>query len=336
LFDGWSVEKKDNGTGNPWLGHPFNSNNNINGVDGDLNHNDQGEETHTLQSPAITALQEAYVRKVIDTVDDLDNVLYEISNESPSNSQDWQYHMINYIKGYEASKPKQHPVGMTVEYPGGDNSELFASPADWISPNEVGGYKDDPPAADGSKVIIADTDHLWGIGGDRQWMWKSFTRGINILFMDCYKAYYCEGVDPNDPDWVSLRKNMGYALSYAGRMNLEAMEPHGELASSGFALANPATSGAEYLVYIPMENVSSKFLRKAGIQNMDPLYSEPVISDAFHSVVQVDLSAASGMLAVEWLDPVDGRIYKGGSTEGGAKRSFSAPFDGDAILYIHQ
>ena len=38
-------------------------------------------------------------------LNDLDNVLYEISNESPGNSQDWQYHMINLIKGYEATKP---------------------------------------------------------------------------------------------------------------------------------------------------------------------------------------------------------------------------------------
>ena len=30
----------------------------------------------------ITAIQEAYAKKVIDTVNDLDNVLYEISNES--------------------------------------------------------------------------------------------------------------------------------------------------------------------------------------------------------------------------------------------------------------
>ena len=30
----------------------------------------------------MTALQEAYVRKVIDTVNDLDNVLYEITNEA--------------------------------------------------------------------------------------------------------------------------------------------------------------------------------------------------------------------------------------------------------------
>src|SRR6185503_18642135 len=113
--------------------------------------------------------------------------LYEISNESPSNSEQWQYHMINYVKSYEATKPKQHPVGMTWEWPGGNNNDLYNSPADWIS---LGGNVDlntyVPPAATGNKVILADTDHLCGICGNHKWVWKSFTRGENPLFMDIY------------------------------------------------------------------------------------------------------------------------------------------------------
>jgi hypothetical protein len=49
-----------------------------------------------------------------------------------------------------------------------DNPALFASPASAISPG--GGphdeYLKDSPASDGIKVIISDTDHLWGIGGN--------------------------------------------------------------------------------------------------------------------------------------------------------------------------
>ncbi|UCC17485.1 MAG: aldo/keto reductase, partial [Dehalococcoidales bacterium] len=47
-----------------------------------------------------------------------------------------------------------------------------------------GGYRDNPPFADGKKVILSDTDHLWGIGGDVAWAWKTFLRGMNPLFMD--------------------------------------------------------------------------------------------------------------------------------------------------------
>ena len=128
--------------------------------------------------------QQAYVRKLIDTVGDLDNVLYEISNESPSSSVQWQYNIINYIKSYEAGRSKQHPVGMTVPWPGGSNSHVFNGPADWVSPNSENGFKDNPPTNNGSKVILIDTDHLWGGGGDIAWVWKSFARGHNPIFMD--------------------------------------------------------------------------------------------------------------------------------------------------------
>ena len=153
LFNGWSTDypKGSYGLADPWRGHPFHAVNNVNGIDGDPNGDESGEETHTLAISSVTALQEAYVRKVIDTVNDLDNVLYEISNESHGGSEAWQYHMIDFIKQVEAGKPKQHPVGMTVEWPSGDNADLFDSPADWISPN---GYAD-PPPNDGSKVIVA-------------------------------------------------------------------------------------------------------------------------------------------------------------------------------------
>ena len=131
LFQGFSSQRKAIGGGNPWTGHPFNVSNNINGINGDPSGNDNGEEVHSLIVPAITSLQEAYVRKVVDTLNDLDNVLYEISGDAPASSRDWQYHMINYLKRYQATKPKQHPVGMSYLYLGSTN-DLLASPADWI------------------------------------------------------------------------------------------------------------------------------------------------------------------------------------------------------------
>lgn len=309
LFDGWSIESKTQNH-NPWIGHPFNKSNNVNGINGDVNGNGQGEETHTLQDAAITALQEAYVRKVIDTVNDLDNVLYEISNESHANSQDWQYHMINYIKSYEANKPKQHPVGMTVEFPGGDNAELFASPADWISPNGDGGYIDTPPTADGSKVIIADSDHICPGCVSQGWVWKSFTRGINPIYMDAYDgAAIGRGAppdyDPNNAHDVSLRLNMGYSLIYANRVNLAAMTPRSDLCSTGYCLANPVASGAEYLVYLPSGGS-----------------------------VTVNLSASPGEFFVEWFNPSNGTKITTSKVTGGANRSFTAPFGGDAVLFL--
>lgn len=314
LFNGWSIDDKGLNN-NPWLGHPYNQANNMNGIDGDLNHDNQGNEIHTLANPTITARQEAYVRKVIDTVNDLDNVLYEISNESDVNSTDWQYHMINYVKSYEAGKPKQHPVGMTAQYLVSDdytilNTILFNSPADWISPANANGYKDDPPVDNHGKVIIADTDHLWGIGGDRQWVWKSFMRGINPIFMDQYDDSYKlsgGGYIMNNVNDVSLRQNLGYTVAYAQRMNLAATTPRNDLSSTNYCLANLTPGAAEYLVYL-----------LAGGNAI------------------VNLTDASGGLDVEWFNPETGVTVPDTPTTGGANRSFNAPFTGDAVLYIHQ
>jgi hypothetical protein len=307
LFDGWSVESKFGGH-NPWDGHPYKLANNVNSINGDLNNDNQGGETHTLTNSQVTALQEAYVRKVIDTVNDLDNVLYEISNESTGSTANtaWQYHMIDFIHTYEASRPKQHPVGMTATYPNYSSSDLYNSPADWISLGS--GVNMDtyvPPVATGGKVILADTDHLCGICGNRQWVWKSFTRGENPIFMDVYDPATTSRGMPLDPtgNEVEIRNNLGYTRAYASRMDLAAMTPLPGLCSTGFCLARP---GVEYLAYLP----SGK-------------------------TITVDLSSTSQTLNVEWFNPLNGRTVNGGLVNGGSSRIFTSPFTADAVLYLY-
>ena len=97
LFEGWSLRSASK----PWAsdGHPFNKHNNINGIDGDVDGDRRVIETHTRRVPAVNAIQEAYVRKVIDTVNDLDNMLYEIANEDGEYSIERQYQMIRTING---------------------------------------------------------------------------------------------------------------------------------------------------------------------------------------------------------------------------------------------
>jgi len=291
-----------------WDGHPFNVRNNVNGVDGDPDGDGRGLETQSLLIPEVTEIQEAYVRKVVDTVSDLDNVLYEIANESGAYSTDWQYHFIRFIHEYERGKPKQHPVGMTFQYCHaplrGTNQALSDSPADWVSPSPDGGYRDNPPAADGSKVILTDTDHLWGIGGNQAWVWKSFCRGLNPLFMDPYlhDTFYARPMAGLDPEWDPVRNSLGHTRRYAERMDLAKARPSEEIASSGYCLAVP---GEEYLVYLP-EGGS----------------------------VTVDLSAVSGQMTVEWFDPSQGRTHGAQVAAGGDRTSFQAPFAGDAVLYL--
>ena len=303
LFEGYGIQFSKNA----WPSHPYHAPNNVQGVEADKDGDGLGVEVHELVNPAVTTLQEAYVRKVIDTVNGFDHVLYEISNENHPASTEWQYHMIRFIQAYETTKPKQHPVGMTFQYKGGSNQTLFDSPADWISPNNKadGGYdyKKNPPPADGKKVILSDTDHLWGVGGDAAWVWKTFLRGHNPIFMDPY-GRTLEGRSA-DEAWDPPRRAMGQTLRYARRMNLAAMRPRGNLASTKYCLANPVKTGSEYLVYLPDGGM-----------------------------VTVDLSAAHGRLAVEWFDCATGKTSSDETVDGGAKRDFTAPFAGATVLYL--
>jgi hypothetical protein len=304
LFEGWHVHWLAGERG--WDHSPYNVNNNINSINGDMDGDGKGYECHSLAVPALLAGQEAYVREVIDTVNDLDNVLYEIANEDGGGApaRDWQYHMIKIIKEYEAGKPKQHPVGMTMLTEGEftvHNEWLDQSPADWISPyyypgkgTDYGNF--DVPLAEGKKVVLLDTDHIWGVGGNAVWVWKAFTRGYNPIYMDPYGA---SGFIEAD---ASARGALGHTRKYADKMDLGAMRPRLDVSSTGHALVNP---GREYLVFQPEQGAP----------------------------FTVDLPA--GTYTCEWFDIAAGKTAGTGSlTAGEGPTECNPPFKGAAALYL--
>ena len=67
--------------------------------------------------------------------------------------------------------------------------------------------------------------------------------------------------EPNPGNAEAVRRNLGCARRFAERMNLTAVKPHPELASSGYCLANP---GSEYLVYQPQPSEPVTVELKAG------------------------------------------------------------------------
>ncbi|MFV0267650.1 MAG: DUF6298 domain-containing protein [Draconibacterium sp.] len=332
LFQGWSQNKLSIENADPFLSHPFNQSNNVNGIDVmNSNHDIDGQPTlHSLGNKKALAYQEAYVRKVIETVNDLDNVLYEIINEG--GTTEWNYHMIDFIHNYEKRKPKQHMVGLGSRVsPPMLNQELWDSPADYISPTwEPAGwslsgsafvedYGDNPPANHHNKVCIVDTDHLWGIGGNYKWAWKSFCRGLNPIFMD---PWYSSGgeIDPdkvsyafvtggiskderNYPDYPLLRKNMGYIQNMSDNVDLAKMAPHDELSTTTYCLANP---GYEYIIFFPEGGKAT-----------------------------VNLAALQGEVEVEWFIPSQNITVKGVRTvKGGYFAVFEPPYFYDAVLYL--
>jgi hypothetical protein len=203
------------------------------------------------------------------------------------------------VREHQKTKRYQHPIGITG-HGAEDVRSMLASPADWISPGRRDGFGDDPPAWDGKKVSLLDTDHVWGVGGNGPWVWKALMRGHNPLFMDPYDGAVLG--KRFDPQWEPIRRNLGLARRLAGRMDPATMSPRNELASTSFCLADP---GSSYLAYLP----------KGG-------------------KMKVALGDAPTRFAVDWLNPATGKTTSGEPVAGGADREFTAPFSGDAVLCL--
>jgi len=236
-----------------WDGNVFNGANNVNGIDTDDNGDGKGIEFFYTSDRRVLAIQEAYVKKVIDTVNDLDNVFYEIANELQA--PDWQYRMIRLIEEYERDKPKQHLVLMSSggrTATGGWNQMprkvVVSSPADCFavagSWNSRAYRRKNPPANNTGKPGFVDMDHVSAGSYDVGYVWTAFTRGYHFNLYD--KPF--ENPDAEGPNWQRVRRNVTQTILYAQRLDLAKAAPHGDLSSTGFCLAQP---GRQYVVYQP-------------------------------------------------------------------------------------
>jgi hypothetical protein len=308
-------------------GYPFTGANNINGIDDGYKDGPQGNGSIDMTAAnAITRFQDAYVDKVIDTLNDLPNVLWIVSEEAPPSSLWWNDHLIAHLKSYEATKPFQHPAGYAAPIRAPD-SVIYNSDADWVAP----GATISPISSCGSgkpacKVNVNDSDHsYWEMWlrtpqENRNYLWENVLNGNSVLFMDPYLVFYprqkrnmcgspAHGVcSTPDSRYDVFRDNLGYARKYASKLNLGEATPHADLSTTGYCLAHTPDRGAEYLVYAPSGGTFA-----------------------------VDLAAmpASRMLNVEWLNPATGeRVVQGTIPAGERAHSFTPPFKGDAVLYL--
>lgn len=308
-------------------GYPFTGTNNINGVDDGYRSGPQGNGSIEMTSPnEITRFQDAFVDKVIDTLNDLPNVLWIVSEEAPPGSLWWNHHLIAYVRSYEAGKPYQHPIGFASPI-GVPDSVIYDSEADWVAP----AAKISPTSSCGAgkptcKVNVNDSDHsYWEMWlhtsqENRNYIWENVLNGNSVLFMDPYLVYYprqnrnlclspLHGICTSpDPRYENFRNNLGYALKYARKLDLAKATPQGILTSTGYCLAEISPAGAKYLVYAPS-------------------------GGGF----EVDLSAVSRSrtLAVEWFNPATGAVIAGKPVRAGSRtESFAPPFSGDAVLLL--
>ena len=151
LFDGFCLihcERPDN-----LAGPPFEAGNNVN----EIGITSIKDDKVLPLEPGSRPSRRPNIRKVVDTVHDLPNVLYEVANESSEtpptelgDSTQWQYWVIENIKAIRGEAGLRQAPGrndisdqartrLSKRYadpsPGvRENAPLFEGPADWISP----------------------------------------------------------------------------------------------------------------------------------------------------------------------------------------------------------
>lgn len=328
FFQGWSTWDF-NGLRNddPWDANPYNENNNINGIDGDfVSGLPQGQETHEDRSESmsnsITALQEDYVQFVVGKLKGFANVVWEVSNESPSgtNFRKWQNTMVDAIWTTDSS----HLIMISCQTSSGSAlttlSQMLAmnSRAKVIAPCkesgqgfEIGsGDVTNPEAAPGDRIRVADSDHLGALDviDDPLWAWKYFLRGYHPLFMDLtYK----------EPDWWAgarwtetdsryddIADSLGIIAAVADDVDLRSLVPQNRNATTPvkrigkkkktFALYSTSSPGAglgqtaDGVEYVALEPTGSKTIKVCKLTN-------------------------GSDYSYEWLNPYTGSVVESGS-----------------------
>lgn len=258
LFQGWSLT--DYGglrDPDPWPENPYNR----------ANHRERvTKQAAALHIGVAQAQQLEYVSHIASKLCSEPNLVWEVTNESHPNSlgdvnaSNWQAAILAALESAcdrrltWVSCPASGSVSEAFEET--LIERMYAMEADLISPCDPDNrYSERPPAADGRKVVLADSDHLTVSRIDGTWAWRAFLRGQHPLFMDLSQDLsWWSGTewDPDDPVWAETRAALGSIQELVAAVNrnrsvvpptgLGAMAPQGGPGGKPGARTRPASS----------------------------------------------------------------------------------------------
>src|SRR5262245_28670869 len=246
LFDFWhGSEWVITTNGDPqreWgLKHDFYvSGNNIN----NLHVNNESQWLNT--NHPVFQYQKALVAKVIDTLGDLPNIIWEVCNEAfPENiGFPWQIALANYITSYEQSK------GLTAH---------MVMPRDTLNHENTPGYElypdvrvihsDMMSAYSWNRPLIANNDssaEVYTPGYRRQEAWGVLTAGGHL---DFFHFAMLRQSTLDSQDVTDGMRYVGYTRKFLNglNVNLTGMSPSDYLVTNGWCYAR---NGDEYIVYL--------------------------------------------------------------------------------------
>ena len=352
LFDGWALHLSP--PPHHIEGHPFHAANNVNGI--------AAESIDDLQvlplDPKVQAIEEAFIHRVVDTLHDQANVLWEVANESTGDGQasegiaaylgmaeppiwgdstQWQYWVIDVVKRHETARGYEpHPIGMTMQFPVADqtkvNDPLLRSRAEWISP----GY-DDAMFADGRSPMEP------GSAASRWYIDPPVADGAKVIISDT--DHYAAGQGDALWAWKTfLRGHHPILMDYGLIGGLEPLS--GSPADTGvppFDAYEPArwamgdTRGyAERVDLIHMQPSMEVASTRFALANPGTEY---LVLQPDPDAGEFDVELPPGRYQTEWFDVADRRTELGEpmAVESRASVGFVPPFAGHpSVLYLRR
>jgi len=309
LIDGWIFRVPA-----LWKYHAYNRANNVNNVDGDPKgtgrSTDPEQGSCSLGNTQVLEVEKAYLRRLLDAVNDFDNILLEVSNENYYNIR-WELSIAAFVHEYEKSKPRQHLV-MPQDLPDHDYGGVSYG-ADSHNDHTKSWKTWDLPqlharllAARGLKQpLIYDTDGIESNDNpvQRKAFWTAFVSGGHVDYTD-YSFQPEIGGDERGARRAELRRQLEHLAAFTRQVHFWEMHPADWVRSGdAFALANPR----EAVLYLP------------GGGNVD-----------------VDMQGMTGSFRATWFNPRNGLFSESSGGVGGKTRTFTAPDARDWVLYLQK
>ncbi len=238
-----------------WAVNPMNAANNTAGV-GKVSR----KEAYTLKEPGLTAVQDGFVKKVVEELKDCDNVYYEICNEPYAGSvaRAWTRHVARTIAAAEAGFPARHLIAENVA----NGSAKIVGPPPEVSIFNF--HYASPPEAVGinyalGKALADDETGFKGKGDFwyRREGWEFLLAG-GAIYSNLDYSFTCSHPDGTARITTSpggggpdLRRQLGILKKFLDGFDLVRMKPRAEVvrASQG-AVRALVEEGKAYAIYV--------------------------------------------------------------------------------------
>lgn len=324
-----------------WQLSPMNAANNVNGI-GSV----KRDEVYTLDKDrGLLGAQEALTRKLVTTLNGMDNVMYELVNEPYIKDvpMDWQRHIADVIVEAERALPKKHLITqnvanktatITAPHPAVSVFNFhYAAPPDAVGTNyhlnkvtgdnETGfrGTSDEPYRLEAWDFVIAG-------GGLFNNLDYSFAAG----YEDGTFAY--PATQPGGGN-AGFRRQMRILKDFIHGFNFVRMRPDNTV----FRGITPAAVTARALV--EPEKAMAIFIRrdnpKAASGAAPPAAAATDRGSASKAPAVVSLDLPAGQWTATWIDTKTGRTLRTAKVNGGGIRPLDAPdFDTDIALSLRR